>query len=119
MLVNGDGFGSRRLHILLQRDGVGSEEQARYAIQDTPEMVLNHCGRFLPQDKAVLAARILNPSSKQNTTGQLRSHLQLDAKVDGWLRRESPSAGTHGKAGRWKRLVCALTPMQRSRCRYP
>ncbi len=38
----------------------GSFEQASYAIQDTPEMVAQHYGRFLPQDKAALAARILN-----------------------------------------------------------
>lgn len=38
----------------------GSFEQASYAIQDTPEMVALHYGRFLPQDKAALAARILN-----------------------------------------------------------
>lgn len=38
----------------------GSYEQASYAIQDTPEMVAKHYGRFLPQDKAALAARILN-----------------------------------------------------------
>ncbi|MFG1359974.1 hypothetical protein [Xanthobacter pseudotagetidis] len=38
----------------------GSYEQASYAIQDTPEMVANHYGRFLPQDKAALAAQILN-----------------------------------------------------------
>ncbi|WP_075042273.1 hypothetical protein [Brucella intermedia] len=38
----------------------GSYEQASYAIQDTPEMVANHYGRFLPQDKSALAARILN-----------------------------------------------------------
>lgn len=38
----------------------GSFEQARYAIQDTPEMVALHYGRFLPRDKAALAARILN-----------------------------------------------------------
>lgn len=38
----------------------GSYEQASYAIQDTPEMVRQHYGRFLPQDKAALAARILN-----------------------------------------------------------
>jgi hypothetical protein len=44
-------------HILKQ---TGSYEQASYAIQDTPEMVANHYGRFLPQDKAALAARILN-----------------------------------------------------------
>jgi hypothetical protein len=44
-------------HILKQ---TGSREQASYAIQDTPEMVANHYGRFLPQDKAALAARILN-----------------------------------------------------------
>lgn len=44
-------------HILKQ---TGSYEQASYAIQDTPEMVQNHYGRFLPQDKAALAARILN-----------------------------------------------------------
>lgn len=38
----------------------GSYEQASYAIQDTPEMVQLHYGRFLPQDKAALAAKILN-----------------------------------------------------------
>lgn len=38
----------------------GSYEQASYAIQDTPEMVANHYGRILPQDKAALAARFLN-----------------------------------------------------------
>lgn len=38
----------------------GSYEQASYAIQDTPEMVAKHYGRFLPQDKAALAAQILN-----------------------------------------------------------
>lgn len=44
-------------HILKQP---GSYEQASYAIQNTPEVVANHCGRFLPQDKSVLAANILN-----------------------------------------------------------
>lgn len=44
-------------HILKK---TGSYEQASYAIQDTPDMVANHYGRFLPQDKAALAARILN-----------------------------------------------------------
>lgn len=44
-------------HILKQ---TGSYEQASYAIQDTPEMVALHYGRFLPQDKAALAAQVLN-----------------------------------------------------------
>ena len=44
-------------HILKQ---TGSYEQASYAIQDTPEMVAQHYGRFLPQDKSEIAARILN-----------------------------------------------------------
>ncbi|WP_229744078.1 hypothetical protein [Aliidongia dinghuensis] len=44
-------------HILKQ---TGSFEQASYAIQDTPDMVAKHYGRFLPQDKAALAAGILN-----------------------------------------------------------
>lgn len=44
-------------HILKQ---TGSYEQASYAIQDTPEVVAKHYGCFLPQDKAALAARILN-----------------------------------------------------------
>lgn len=44
-------------HILKQ---TGSYEQASYAIQDTPEMVADYYGRFLPQDKAALAAQILN-----------------------------------------------------------
>jgi hypothetical protein len=43
-------------HILKQ---TGSYEQASYAIQDTPDMVAQRYGRFLPQDKAALAARIL------------------------------------------------------------
>ena len=44
-------------HILKQ---TGSYEQASYAIQDTPATVAAHYGRFLPQDKAALAAQILN-----------------------------------------------------------
>ena len=44
-------------HILKK---TGSYEQASYAIQDTPEMVAEHYGRFLPHDKAALAAEILN-----------------------------------------------------------
>ena len=44
-------------HILKQ---TGSYEQASYAIQDTPDMVAKHYGRFLPQDKAAIAAKILN-----------------------------------------------------------
>lgn len=44
-------------HILKQ---TGSYEQASYAIQDTPDMVQKHYGRFLPQDKAAIAAQILN-----------------------------------------------------------
>ena len=44
-------------HILKQ---TGSYEQASYAIQDTPDMVQQHYGRFLPQDKAAIAAKILN-----------------------------------------------------------
>lgn len=44
-------------HILKR---TGSYEQASYAIQDTPEMAAKHYGRFLPQDKAALAAKILN-----------------------------------------------------------
>ncbi|ACG78836.1 conserved hypothetical protein [Phenylobacterium zucineum HLK1] len=44
-------------HVLKQ---TGSYEQASYAIQDTPEMVASHYGRFLPQDKAAIAAEVLN-----------------------------------------------------------
>ena len=44
-------------HILKR---TGSYEQASYAIQDTPEMVAQHYGRFLPQEKAAIAVRILN-----------------------------------------------------------
>lgn len=44
-------------HILKQ---TGSYEQASYAIQDTPDVVRQHYGRFLPQDKAASAAKILN-----------------------------------------------------------
>jgi len=44
-------------HVLKQ---TGSYEQASYAIQDTPATVADHYGRFLPQDKAALAAQVLN-----------------------------------------------------------
>jgi hypothetical protein len=44
-------------HVLKQ---TGSYEQASYAIQDTPETVAKHYGRFLPGDKAALAAEVLN-----------------------------------------------------------
>lgn len=44
-------------HVLKQ---TGSHEQASYAIQDTPETIAEHYGRFLPQDKAALAAQVLN-----------------------------------------------------------
>lgn len=39
----------------------GSYEQASYAIQDTPEMVQQHCGRFLPQDKASASGKNPEP----------------------------------------------------------
>jgi hypothetical protein len=45
-------------HILKQ---TGSYEQASYAIQDTPDVVQQHYGRFLPQDKAALACQDLEP----------------------------------------------------------
>jgi len=38
----------------------GSYEQASYAIQNTPATVADHYGRFLPQDKAALAAQVPN-----------------------------------------------------------
>lgn len=38
----------------------GSYEQAGYAIQDSPEIVAKHYGRFFPHDKSALAAGILN-----------------------------------------------------------
>lgn len=44
-------------HIL---KATGSYEQASYAIQDTPDMVAKHYGRFLPKDKAAIAAQVLN-----------------------------------------------------------
>ncbi|WP_210171864.1 hypothetical protein [Rhizobium sp. Root1204] len=44
----------------LKKLETGSYERASYAIQDTPDVVQQHYGRFLPQDKAALAAKILN-----------------------------------------------------------
>jgi hypothetical protein len=44
-------------HILKQ---TGSYELASYAIQDTPRVVVEHYGRFLPEDKSAQAAKILN-----------------------------------------------------------
>jgi hypothetical protein len=45
------------IHVLKQ---TGSYEQASYAIQDTPDMVVQHDGRFLPHGKAAIAAQVLN-----------------------------------------------------------
>lgn len=44
-------------HILKKTD---SYEQPSSAIEDTAEMVAQHYGRFLPQDKAAIAERVLN-----------------------------------------------------------
>ncbi|MCF1483812.1 hypothetical protein B7W85_25070 [Allorhizobium ampelinum] len=38
----------------------GSYEHPSYAIQNTPDVVQQHYARFLPQDKAALAVKILN-----------------------------------------------------------
>ncbi|PVM87767.1 hypothetical protein DDF67_13685 [Caulobacter endophyticus] len=38
----------------------GSFEMAGYAIQDTAEMVERHYARFLPQEKAAIAAAVLD-----------------------------------------------------------
>lgn len=65
----GGGLGHHHSHdVGIVRDGLathvlkqtGSYEQASYAIQDTPDTVAEHYGRFLPQDKAALAAQVLN-----------------------------------------------------------
>ena len=55
--------GPHNLRYILATDilkQISSYEQASYAIQDTPDVVQQHHGRFLPQDKAALAAKILN-----------------------------------------------------------
>ena len=44
-------------HVLKE---TGSYEQAGYAIQDTAEVVAQHYGRFLPENKVALAARVIN-----------------------------------------------------------
>lgn len=44
-------------HILKQ---TGCYEQASYAMQDTPDVVQQHYGRLLSQDKTAFAAKILN-----------------------------------------------------------
>jgi hypothetical protein len=43
-----------------RRQATESYEQASYAIQETPDVVRQHRGRFLAQDRAALAAKILN-----------------------------------------------------------
>ncbi len=47
----------------------GSFEKASYAIQDTVAVVAKHYGRFLPKDKAALAAEILNEVWRQGRAG--------------------------------------------------
>jgi len=43
-------------HVLKE---TGSYEQAGYAIQDTAEIVAEHYGQFLPENKVALAAKII------------------------------------------------------------
>jgi len=43
-------------HVLKE---TGSYDQAGYAIQDTAEVVAQHYGRFLPENKVALAAKII------------------------------------------------------------
>jgi hypothetical protein len=44
-------------HVLKQ---TGSFEQASFAVQDTPRTIARHYARFQPQDKAAIAAQIVN-----------------------------------------------------------
>jgi len=44
-------------HVLKE---TGSYEQAGYAIQDTADIVAKHYGRFLPENKVALAAKVIN-----------------------------------------------------------
>lgn len=44
-------------HVLKE---TGSYEQAGYAIQDTADVVAKHYGRFLPENKVALAAKVIN-----------------------------------------------------------
>ncbi|OOG69660.1 hypothetical protein B0E45_15065 [Sinorhizobium sp. A49] len=53
--MGGDGLAS----ITRGTGGWPSYQRASYAVRDTPEMVAGHYGRFLPQDKAALADKIL------------------------------------------------------------
>ena len=52
-------------HILKK---TGSYEQASYAIQDTPDMVAKHYGRFLPQDKGCFLVEVLAGSNNDIST---------------------------------------------------
>jgi hypothetical protein len=45
------------MHVLKE---TGSYEQPGYAIQDTAEVVAQHYGRFLPETKVALAAKVIN-----------------------------------------------------------
>ncbi len=64
-------------HILKQ---TGSYEQASYAIQDTPDVVQQHYGRFLPQDKAALA-----PRSQSGLGSCVRSNEMLGSDTQNML----------------------------------
>jgi len=44
-------------HVLKE---TGSYEQAGYAIRDTADVVAQHYGRFLPENKVALAAKVIN-----------------------------------------------------------
>lgn len=71
----------------------GSYEQASYAIQDTAATVACHYGRFPPQDKAALAAQVLNqvwepgldePPSVWLLSPEDQADAILTAKVNSW-----------------------------------
>lgn len=71
----------------------GSCEQVSYAIQDMADMVAKHYGRLLPQDKAALAARILNQVFARTRAGNyFRCDLPSRAHGGGNL------FSTHGRS---------------------
>jgi hypothetical protein len=55
----------------------GSYEQVSYAIQDTPAMVAQRYGRFLPHDKAALAARRNSESGEEILRARLTVRLLM------------------------------------------
>jgi hypothetical protein len=114
-------------HVLKE---TGSYEQAGYAIQDTAEIVAEHYGRFLPENKVALAAKIItkvwedveDTARTPSTCARLSDEVTINTRwsASGAARTASSfSAICCGVPPRIIRAMPVWTPLLRYRLAQP